>query len=107
MVSAVAGQGATQAPQPLQRVLSIIGVAWPPTASRNTMARRSHESAQVRQITPAVDRHVSPTVGLAAHGAEAGAGSEAAPAGANAPAPQARTQAPQKVQGPRAKLTTG
>lgn len=96
---APAGQEPTHAPQPLQRLDWTRGVATPPGASTKITASSGHSSRQVRQTIPRAARHLSSMIALARQGAfdllsKTGSGHAAA-------------QAPQNVQAPRAKSSSG
>ena len=62
MAMAPTGQGATQAPQPLQAAGSIAG-GEPATAMAKRIAPGAQASPQARQITPARPMHDPETAG--------------------------------------------
>ena len=90
------GQGATQAPQPLQAERSICGGA-PATLTAKRMALAPQASPQARQMTPEAPRQFCATAGRPPQALRAAADS--------APLSQASTQSLQNVHSPRAKST--
>ena len=95
---AATGQGATQAPQPVQDSRSISGLATRPGTGRKRMASTGQQSRQAWQTTPAAARQDWPTQAATAHGAAARS---------NTGAGQTSAQVPQNVHSPRVKSTSG
>jgi len=102
---APAGQGATQAPQPVHAPGSTKGCAGPPTRSFMMMARGSHASVQTRHSTPHIARQAFPIAGVSAQ-ALRGLPFDRSTRSI-APSGQTLAQTPQKMQVPRLKSTSG
>ncbi len=93
------GQGAMQAPQPVQVLRLISGWEKPPITSLKEMAPASHASPQERHITPLAVKHPSKRKTLSCQGGFL--------VPSRAPLWQALTHSAQNVQAPYWKSTTG
>src|SRR6185369_13185841 len=100
MAIARLGQGATQAPQPVQSALSISGKGLPPRRGRKRIARTSQKSPQMRHSTPRRARQASLMMAWRRHGGALSRRTKAL-------GWQALTQSPQKVHSARLKSTVG
>jgi hypothetical protein len=100
IVTAPTGQGATQAPQPVQTARSIVMAEPPPSCGRKWIASRWQASWHRRHVTPCISMQEGPTEAAMCHGL-------ALRSGAKHPSVQLSAQAPQNVQAPRLKSTAG
>lgn len=100
MAMACVGQGETQAPQPVQRDKSSVGLATLPRLGLNWIAFASHISPQTRHSTLLKARQAGPMLALQSQAAWPGRRNKA-------PGSQALAQAPQVVQPAWMKRTSG